>query len=365
MSRAKRAALLTALALASLLLYAFAADQASRREVFATPTSLSRRIAGLSVFTEIKNATAPGSVRIQKKPFLFERDFHGIDTVFILSPLSPVSAREAELVAGRVRAGKKLVVSFHDDRARRNLSPLLERLGIHLPWSEDAAFRNGGTASVENDHNSSLFREGERYEFYGAGRFEGEGVGADAMDCRLSAALCYARETRVGEGTVLVISGLPPFSNGLISRAENRAVAFRLAEWSGRALFDEYHHFFSEKTAKDLWLEPRFVLPIAGFAVGAILFFLFAHTPARPRRAGAPRPHRSYHDLNREILATLLGTDDALSGAIRKHASFLKRRFPDQSGAIDAEIGAGGVAALARLLLLHQRILTRRGRNAP
>lgn len=370
MNGAKRAAALTGIGVIFLILYGLAADWAAKREILANPTSLSRQSGGMSIFTEIKSAVRPDSTVLQRKPFLFETDFAGVDTVFILSPLAPLSPREAKLVSDQVKAGKNLVVSFHDEKTSRNVAPLIAHLGIRTKWEADKNFQNGKTESIESDYNSRFFREGERYEFYAYYRFQGN----SGVDCRLSAMLCYVREEQVGLGTVLFFAGLPPFNNGLISKADNKSIAFRVAAWSGTSLIDEYHHFFTEKTMKDLWLDPRFLLPILGFVLGALLYFLFAHTELRShlkRRSPAEIGRRSYHEFNREILISFFGTKGALENAVKKQALFLKHLFPDQSERIDRTLRQSSgqkdetLKTITRLILLHQNILNRKGRKAP
>ena len=278
MTRAQKAFALSCAALVVLLLSWLAADWADRREIRANPTSLSRSMAGLSLFFDMKNAVYRDSARLHRKPFLFERDFDGFDSIFILSPLSPISDREGELIMKQVKLGKKLILSFHDEKTHAYLLPLIRHLGMVTTTSEDQDFKNGHAFEIESEMNSSISREGERYHVYSSSRMV---AGNAVAGCQLTPLLCYFSETKVGDGTVLLFAGLPPFGNGLISRGDNRLLAFRLAEWSGRALVDEYHHFFTEKTMTDLWMDPRFLLPILGFVILALLYFTFAHTEFR------------------------------------------------------------------------------------
>lgn len=323
-------------------------------------TGLSDSSSGVSLFIDWINTQSPESATLTRKPFLKIDEFSSVETLALLSPRSSFSKRETRLLEEFVRKGGKLILSFHSDKTHSVLSPLLTKLGISLPTEEIESFRNGIPQLVNSPSDQWLFKSGEEYAFYSLVKLKNS-------ECIQDSISCFFSQHQIESGTVLVFSGLPFFSNGLLGKSQNAQAAFRLKTWAGKIVFDEYHHFFSDQSWVDFIRKPKLSLPLFGFTVLLFLFFLFGHTPFHERHLRDPTVEDSVslQSWNERVFFTMLGSSD-FQKASQFHGRHLKRVMT-RSGFIvelptslqvksrDTLLEEG-----SKLLSLHRHLLLRR-----
>ena len=98
-----------------------------------------------------------------------------------------------------------------------------------------------------------------------------------------------------------------------------------MREWTQTIAFDEYHHFFSDRSLVDLFANPSFSVPLLGMSLLLILFFMFAHTRFHERhRESLQIPARSVHEWNEGVVSSSL-TDFTRENALALHRGYLER----------------------------------------
>ena len=355
-STQKRA--LFGLAVAGLILFAQIAEHfGNSAEKLKAVTAFGRSATGTSAFHQWLIETKAAPAKLARKALLHETDL-GTEAYAILSPRSPVTARESKQLHAFVQKGGKLILSFHDIPTRKNLAHLVGVLGFSFSVQEAPAFENGKATVVEVEKDDLLFKKGEKIAFYSADQLGG-------FACALNSLGCFREIHEVGKGTVLLLAGLPFFSNGLIGLENNAAAALRLARWGNGIAFDEFHHFFSDRTWVDLLLNLSFSLPLLGLLLLLILFFVFGHTRFHQKQREVPPPSaNSMHDWN-EGIVTASVTNYSLAEAMAFHRRSLQQIFkrgvaeplpPEPAG----ENRRGKLKLAADMLRSHQNFLLRK-----
>lgn len=336
----------------------------------ASVSGLGRSVMGVSIFYEWSNTLEPDSGNFLRHAFLKPHDLGKSKTIAILSPSAVVTDREARLVDEYVRKGGKLLISFHDDASFQSLYYLLKRFGIEISVAETERFTNGSPIVVTPVDDYLFFRKGEQYAFYSLKLL-------NTPQCSANSMACYVLEKAVGKGSVLLLAGLPFFSNGLIGKSDNADASLRLRDWAGGISFDEYHHFFSDRSFWDLIVNPAFSVPLFGMALLLILFFLFAHTRfhERHRERSELMPAQSVHEWNEGIVSSSL-TNFSRAEALDLHYEYIERIFrrtlpysaehqliptPMMTGRSESEMLREG----SKLISLHRKLLLQRRRVEP
>jgi hypothetical protein len=291
-------------------------------------TTIAPGAAGVGVFFELKNKLLKNSAVRIRRPILEPASLQGLQS--LLSPQIKPSDRETKLLKDWVRAGGTLVVSFLNAEAYQRVQTLITDAGVTEPPETMSAFENSTAATVWPSIDRHFLKAGESYEFYSYLSYQG-------ASCVQLKQPCYVLEGQMGRGRVFVFAGLVPFSNGLIDHLNNLQLASRLALFTGRSGFDEYHLMIGEKTLTDLLQDPHFVLPVLGFLVGLFIFFFFGTSdfdehsvsvPARPLR-------RSFHSLNRNLIQKVVNAPHSMSEAGQLHRKLLTRLLPEGRLEID------------------------------
>ncbi len=171
-----------------------------------------------------------------------------------------------------------------------------------------------------------LFEPQQQYGFYSLIQFD--------RACEPHPLDCFAQHTKIGQGDVLLLLGLPLAANAMVEHLNNIDFTLALGHWAPRLLIDEYHHFFTHKTFRDLTARMDFTLPLGGMIVGLILFFLFGHSNFH-ERALRPVHARAYHELNENIVRKYLQDPSLANDAVDQQRQFLQRLFPEQSEAVN------------------------------
>ncbi|NQW45176.1 MAG: DUF4350 domain-containing protein [Deltaproteobacteria bacterium] len=343
--------------------YEFISHSSEKQTKDASVSGLSHSVMGVSILYEWMNALHADSGKLFQRAYLKSSDLESSGTIAILSPRARISEREAGLLQSFVQKGGKLIVSFHDDASLLNLSLLLKRLEMNLSVEETTHFTNGAPTLVAALENDLFFRNGEQYAFYSINILNN----ADCSRDRLS---CYFTKKQVGSGYVVLLAGLPFFSNGLIGQANNSDAALRIMDWAKTISFDEYHHFFSDRSVLDLIANPSFSLPLLGMALLLVLFFLFAHTKFHRRHLEeqATTPGHSVHEWNEGVVSASL-TAFARQNALTFHHSHLVKIFqrvknapviskPNISDNSEAEM----IREASTLIFLHKKLLLQKRR---
>lgn len=309
---------------------------------------------GSKYFFELKNQLRPGSAVGWRRPILDAASLGSFDSFFLLGPRKPLSKREEKLLLEWVKAGGMLVLSFEDEAGQARIKPFLEAAGIRAFISDQPGFKNQISVPVRASASNSLFREGERYEFYSR-------LGFRDAECLSRAEACLFREGKIGDGALLVFAGIVPFANALIGRAENPRLATRLAARTRRAAIDEFHQFLTEKSMGDLLLDPTVMLPLAGFLCLALLYFFFGtgDFALQDRVPAETQVTTSYHALNKLIMEQVFANRSSFADAREWHVRALARMLPADVVTTDEKRSSP-----ADLIRLHKKWLEKRGRKS-
>ena len=336
-----------------LLLQNFSAQRDKKNSV----TALSSGSAGMSIFVELSKKFPENKTQILKRPVLSSPLLQDKDLLMFLSPHSNVSEREAKIIKEFVDNGGTLLLSFHNRETEINLKEFYKAFKIEGESEEDSHFVDGQTTQIPSTQANVLSDSTSPVSFYSALTFSG---------CTNPSFDCYEKEFVSGKGKVILISGLPPFSNALILRDENRKTAFSLIHAYHKIIIDEYRHFYSDKTVWDLFFEPAFSLPIFGLIAMALLFFLYGAIGFEDLLKGSeePRFHRPSHVFNERILSGLVQQTKAKADFIEGHALFLRNLFPHEQTMIDDVVrksrSTQWLEGAKTLALLHKKILEKR-----
>jgi len=362
----KKSQLLAVVLVLAFLAYVWLSHISMQADKLRAVTVYSRSNTSLSLFREWKEAATGHTVAINTKAFLFPEELSAFDGIMIASPRLPFSAKEAEILAAYVRQGGRLLISAHDLSTYHSLSRLFTALNIQDTVQDNPTFSNKQITEVVPDNATEMFEAGKAYGFYSLIRFTPD-------LCQAQTFACFAREVDIEQGKVLLTLGLPLPSNAMIGHLHNMDFTLAWGHWAPRLLIDEYHHFFTQKTWKDLWARADFAIPLAGMLAGLVLCFLFAHTPFHERPLAIPSS-RSYHEININIVRGFLRDSTMASDALETQRQFLLRLFPEHKQTIEnlsqharqqLSRHTGGLArAFGQFIRFHQEQLRKRGRKA-
>lgn len=388
------------LLLAGLLIVAFVAfmwlSRASHQDgQLQTVTVYSRNNKSLSLFREWKEAAHGQSATVNNKAFLFPEELSAFDGIMIASPRRVITDKEAKVLAAYVRRGGRLIVSAHDKDTYTNLHSLLQELDIHDTVKDDADFQNQQITAVSPPDGAEIFAPGKHYGFYSLIQFstilceDSARVHAGrspppvytsqtqqtqphqaANNLRYAVLDCFAQEITIDQGKILLTLGFPLPGNAMISHLNNLDFTLSLGHWAPRLLIDEYHHFFTQKTWKDLLARADVAVPLGGMMTGLVLFFLLGHSRFHERALQAPLS-RAYHDLNENIVRKFLRDPTMAGEALDTQHQFLLRLFPEHVDELNARYQQAkqqisrNPSALSRVMgdftRFHQEQLIRRG----
>lgn len=357
------------LILAATFLLFLANFSLTKKERFSTTTAYSSSATGLNLFFRLMSTARPNSVKLMKNGFFSTQDLQGFQTIAILSPEKPVSKREADIIGQFVRSGGKLLVSFHNSRSQKQLESLFSAINIDYSTTRRPEFKNRELTRASPAKDSQLFKHQESYAFYGYLGFAGANCSANTFDC-------FVRMAALEKGEVILIAGIPIISNALLTESHNANLAFRLIDWAGSLLIDEYHHHFSEKTFLSLLALPGFTIPVMGLIAGIILFFLFAHTEFRETSQLAKETSsiKSFHHMNERILLGVLDDKNVHRLTLQLQEENVIRMFPESQGAIkdireglkksypDVFSRKDLLRKSYQLISLHQNLIRERGK---
>ncbi len=324
--------------LAGLIILGFAAwiwqmQTNNRAEQHRAVTVFSRSNRSLSLFREWKESAPGQSVAINRKAFLFPQELTAFDAIMIASPRMHIQSKEAKNLADYVAEGGRLVLSAHDRRTYKNLSSVLDMLDIDRAIEDHKAFTNKQITAATLSDEHALFIPQRQYGFYSLIQFDCA-CELETSACEPRNLACFVHDKDVGKGQVVLLLGLPLPANSMVEHLANIDFTLALGRWAPHLLIDEYHHFFTDKTAQDLLARLDFTLPLGGMIVGLILFFLFGHSrfherPFKPVRA------RAYHELNENIVRKYLQDPSLALEAVDQQRQFLQRLFPEQIEAVN------------------------------
>lgn len=344
-------------------------DRASRTQGASTHSSSGL---GSSLFFELAKEIGDVEPRRMGRALMSDAELGGLDTLIIAGPQRAPSQAEERAIARWIDRGGRLIVSFHDETTWRALSSLLREIGTDFQAKARDDFRNGEVVKLDGKWAPTEWgMVGEAYELYGRMRFVDAGD-TDACDDSLNVE-CYVRQVDLGKGDVIAFASVAPFANAMLERAGNRHVAARLAAAGGAMGFDEYHHFFSDKTLTDLLLTPASTLPMLGLIATVLLFLASRKRWEGGGEPNAPStPTRGYHEMNVDILGAQMTGGPFADSAVRRQAAVLTQIFPNLRGAVGECLQTLNPADPVRaqkiarqLLALHAAELERMGRRRP
>lgn len=278
---------------------------------------------GLTILSELGAQAGAAKIVLKKSPFLESEELKDIRVLYILSPQTPLSKREIGVLQDFVTAGGKLLLSFHNRESWEMIFPILKGAGALPSVDENPLYKSGETVSVLADHSASLFDKGKTYSFYSSLVFAVGNCADPIIDC-------YVQTRVLGSGEIYVLSGLPPFANGLIHLLDNKFTALKTLEHPGSIMIDEFRHFYSDHTWSHLFKEPKFFIPVIGMLICILLYFLFGSTRYEIafKATQENSPTRSLHDLNERILTRALLSDKNHGYALSQLVSYIGRQFP-------------------------------------
>jgi hypothetical protein len=353
-----------AILLVGLLLSWLGSTIATKRENSANALTEAGVPDGYRYFFQFKNKLEQHSATRWRRPILKAGDLKSFQSYFLIAPKRPLSAHEGKALIDWVKAGGNLVVSFEDAAVIKRLQAWSVENGIKLPNADEfKEFQNGTATEVESAGASRFSAADEKYSFYSYLRFQ------DAQ-CASYRESCYIREISVGAGSVVVFAGITPFANAMIERGDNAKLAARLAYWSKNAAFDEFHQFLTEKTLTDMLMDTKISLPLMGFLIMTLFYFLFGSVDlADPvLRKVRHRALTTYQALGTEVVRrAITASPTGMSNASRWHAAVLGRLLRFERGRIDeienSNKKSNGQALAVALIRFHKNWLTVRGKK--
>lgn len=305
---------LIGLVILATLLYFWAGSATEHREKMSSVTVFGKSGGGVGLFYELLQRQQVATTVLQR-PFLTQEAFSGAKTVLLLSPSMSLSDREVGQLLDFTSEGGNLFISVHNKKTFESLVSLFRKLGLPTVVEDTPNFKNGVTETTTNKEPIGPFRPTESYQVYSPIRF------GPCLDS------CYARTVKYQKGLVTLHLGLPVFSNVLISKADNKNVAFRLAA-RPPLLFDEFHHFFSDRTFGDLLARPPFLLTMLGIVTVLLLFFFFSYSSLSYPKGKTIRAERvglGFHHLGESLLSSVIEKGDSDREALARHQAFLKK----------------------------------------
>lgn len=322
---------------------------------------------GVKVFSDLIENLRPNSATSWRRPFLNLEDLDHFDTIFLVAPRIPLSSREEDILVEWIAEGGHLVVTAEDEEGLDRIRSILHEASFTKLIDETPGFKQGVATSYEPKNDSSYLKKGESYEAYSPLRFQ------DSI-CLADEGTCWSRESELDDGKVTLFLGIPPFANAMISRADNKRLAARLALESKRVAFDEYHLLVNEKTTSDLLFDPAFALPMLGMLLGILLYFVaggeeevsMLASPARKKRPS------SWREFGRRVVQRTLERPGVLREAVLRHGKFFAGLAPKEREEIDEIVRPltsgptdDGLAAKVglQLALHHQTWLKNKGRR--
>ena len=337
-----------------------------------TSTAFSARGSGISAFAELGSRAFGQGPLIRKEALLDAQQLEDQHSFLILGPQLGISLRESQILMDFVRSGGLLLISLEKKESLSHVGPLL-----HLLDSETEGKQKTLSLSVREDFENykptfaspsqslpALFASPEQYAFYSNLKF-------DSPECEKDPFFCFVAYTSLGNGHIFFVSGLPPLANGLISLGDNWRLADRIYRDHSGVSIDEYRHLFAEKTFWDLISLASFSLPILGFLLLALLFFMFGRhrlDDVIDYEATKSAPI-SYHDFNEALLRGLLDRPVDTAEIALEQSRFLSQILPTKreeiSAILKSRIGLsrdGGsdetyLALCRELVLEHQRYI--------
>ncbi len=296
-------------------------------------TSFSSASSGVKTFRLLKEKIDAESVDLNKRPTFTDQILKGYDTLMILDPKRPISKLESKIILEFVEKGGQLILSFSSEKRYGNILPIVSSMGWSLNLVENEKYKNGTPEIIEPKELTDLWTPSQKFAVYSPYI-----VTNDA--CKYNRFYCFVYYKTIGAGRIFLFSGLPPFSNALLLHGDNSGFSIRLAKWTKKTLFDEYHHFFTEKTAKDLFVNPHFMVPAIAVFLGCLIYFLFAQSKLDWMRQTSPRltNDKSFHKLYSSTISNIVKTENNLGSLVKLQAEYLKKQFPNESNRIDLEI---------------------------
>ncbi len=277
---------------------------------------------------------APETSRLRSALLYPEQLKPGQSVILLLSPRVSPSQREAALFLQAVKDGSDLVMSFHNEEGYQAILRLIQKLEINAPLlqKEDPKFVDRQSEEVTMIAKAWPWQTGETYHFYSRLIF-------DDITCTLDRFYCFVRTFKVGNGRVIVIAGVPPFSASLLNRGDNIKIAARLIDDRKELLIDEYHQLFSDRTLWDLLMQSYFSIPLGSLLIGLFLYYLFGGNP-NPKAAAPRLSVESYHSFSRRLLTS------TIQGRVNESIAIQKRLL---SRLISRQRAGAGELASAKL----------------
>lgn len=308
----------------------------SYRDKYSSVTSLSSGPSGLSVFRELGEALYPGSIIDRRKPILEEPDLNAVDAYLLLSPRFAVTEREAGFLKSYLQNGGILIASFHSEQTYSALRPLFRVLKLDIEIDSVKSFKNYRIMKAAGSSSVPFFEESKEYGVYASKHFVSDACPSPGSEASRVPIDCFVRYQQIGRGQLLLFSGIPPLSNGLIGYGGNPHLALSVLRNAMRLTIDEYRHFFSEKTFSDLLAEPVFTAPILTLVLAALLFLLFGDSDVPESASQKTRRKKAvhYHDFGANVIRGLLGGKRGLESAVALHQRFLMQLFPARAAEI-------------------------------
>jgi len=275
----------------------------------------------------------------------------GTHVFALLSPKMSPSERVAEMIGKWVQAGGLLLLGFHDETTFARLRPILRALRVDLDVKKNSDFKNQVPQEFQLASAFGPFRAGERAVLYSP-------ILLHKVLCNSGEIDCYFENRNVGQGQIVLMAGLPFFSNALLGKGHNLEAATRMLATTGVWKVDEYFHFFSDKTLWDLWGKWQFTLPMLGMLILLMTYFVFGHSPFRERMrtlSEKPRAYETYHDLNIQIAQGLMDLKSNSAESAAFHRSLLPGEIFSDSTPINTIQNEKDLLGFGQRILLHHR----------
>ena len=341
--------------IALFVIYVVLSVMASDNSKRASVTSFSQGSFGVSIFAELVEREKKSTLTILKKAILNLEQLREYDALLVLAPTRSFTGREVRIIREYVEQGGTLITSFHSEKTFNALYEIIP----NLPELKDASTYNPGMPfEVTTTEGDTQLPTHAKMRFYSHQFF-------DVSSCRGSDLSCVLYRAEYGEGGYIVLLGIPPLANALLPLGDNYLFAGAIIDRFSTIAVDEYHHFFTEKTWKDVVATPWVTIPLVVMLIGVIVFHLLGQPEVEARSDTSEITSMSALAFGQAMFGNIIRGPEYFDGLAPIQRDYLIHLFPHQRKQVeDCFQSSNGEERLQKLWALHKQLLAVRGFKA-
>lgn len=279
---------------------------------------------GISLFHKLLADTKPSPPRIIRRNLVEAKKIDSDLFLFVTSPEKPYSKTNTSVIKDFVSRGGTLFVSVESIKKLKNLRSLFTAFQIpHV--EQNLYFENKKTSPIPIKKSQFIFESGDTLRSYSALNFSLPG-------CQNEQSLrCFYFKKTVSKGQLHVFLGVPFFSNAMIEKGDNFLFTRRLVDFIEKAAFEEYAHFYTDKTVTDFIFLPAFFFPTLLLIALLLAYFIFSQKEDRFSEESLIIPKRRKTGVHAFYLGVYQRYLKKDQGLIDKHYFLLKKLFPNST----------------------------------